>query len=517
MPFLLKPTLQATLFVVWGLILINLIFLSAFTFFLFNLCLTTFMIWFIITILAWGLALIPILKFVFIPWYRKQCRQWTRNDRQCRLSIAFFHPYCNDGGGGERVLWSAIESILKKYKNNIQIIIYTGDTDATPEDILLRVKQRFDMNMQVYKPSITFIYLRSRFFVEAKYYKMFTLLGQSIGSMILGLEAMIRFIPDIYIDSMGYAFTYPLFRYLASVPVFAYVHYPTISTDMLEQVRERRPTYNNRGLIANSSSVSQIKLVYYRLFAYLYGWCGKCAQMAYCNSSWTQGHIERIWTLPARSIHLVYPPCDVKQFLSMPLVNDNEQIVKTFVSVGQFRPEKDHELQIRSFHELLQRIPEHRQRLRLILIGSVRHEDDKQRVEQLKTLVENLNITEEVEFKLNINFNELKNHLNKALIGLHTMWNEHFGIGIVEMMAAGAIVLAHKSGGPKLDIVDEGQTGFLASDIDSYATMMRHILEMKSDERQQIRERARECVDRFSMINFEKKFMEPLEKFIHVE
>ncbi len=47
------------------------------------------------------------------------------------------------------------------------------------------------------------------------------------------------------------------------------------------------------------------------------------------------------------------------------------------------------------------------------------------------------------------------------------------------MMAAGAIVLAHQSGGPKMDIIDEGQTGFLASDIDSYATIMRQILEMK--------------------------------------
>ncbi len=141
-----------------------------------------------------------------------------------------------------------------------------------------------------------------------------------------------------------------------------------------------------------------------------------------------------------------------------------------------------------------------------------------------------------MEFKLNINFTELKNHLNKAMIGLHTMWNEHFGIGmkndsvlminrnsfflflgIVEMMAAGAIVLAHKSGGPKMDIVDEGETGFLASDIDSYATTMRQILEMKSDERKQIRERARESVDRFSIKNFEEKFMEPLEKFLRFE
>ncbi|CAF4523327.1 unnamed protein product, partial [Rotaria magnacalcarata] len=117
-------------------------------------------------------------------------------------------------------------------------------------------------------------------------------------------------------------------------------------------------------------------------------------------------------------------------------------------------------------------------------------------------------------FKLNINFEELKNHLNKAMIGLHTMWNEHFGIGIVEMMAAGTIVLAHKSGGPKMDIIDEGQTGFLASDIDSYATAMRLILEMTTEEREKIRERARESVDRFSTMSFENKFMEPLAKIL---
>lgn len=89
-----------------------------------------------------------------------------------------------------------------------------------------------------------------------------------------------------------------------------------------------------------------------------------------------------------------------------------------------------------------------------------------------------------------------------------------FCVGIVEMMAAGAIVLAHNSGGPKMDIVDEGQTGFLASDIDSYATMMRQILEMKPEEREKMRERARESVDRFSTANFERCFIEPFEKVV---
>lgn len=39
--------------------------------------------------------------------------------------------------------------------------------------------------------------------------------------------------------------------------------------------------------------------------------------------------------------------------------------------------------------------------------------------------------------------------------GLHTMWNEHFGISVVELMAAGLVVVAHNSGGPKLDIIPD--------------------------------------------------------------
>jgi alpha-1,2-mannosyltransferase len=33
------------------------------------------------------------------------------------------------------------------------------------------------------------------------------------------------------------------------------------------------------------------------------------------------------------------------------------------------------------------------------------------------------------------------------------MWNEHFGIGVVEYQAAGLISVVHNSGGPKGDIV----------------------------------------------------------------
>lgn len=74
--------------------------------------------------------------------------------------------------------------------------------------------------------------------------------------------------------------------------------------------------------------------------------------------------------------------------------------------------------------------------------------------------------------------------------------------------------MAHKSGGPKLDIVrpfDGGQTGFLAEDEDSYAGVIEKILALPSDSRLQIRHNARQSVARFSDQEFEACFLEAME------
>ena len=90
-------------------------------------------------------------------------------------------------------------------------------------------------------------------------------------------------------------------------------------------------------------------------------------------------------------------------------------------------------------------------------------------------------------------------------------------LDIVEMMAAGLLVIAYKSDGSQMEIIDEDQTGFLACDIDSYATKMHEILEMNSDKRRAIQDRARDSVDRFSKINFERLFLESSEKILFVK
>ena len=60
---------------------------------------------------------------------------------------------------------------------------------------------------------------------------------------------------------MGYAFTFHVVAWLTGIPVGAYVHYPTISTDMLTRVETRRPTYANSKAITSSTVLSRIKLL----------------------------------------------------------------------------------------------------------------------------------------------------------------------------------------------------------------------------------------------------------------
>lgn len=87
-------------------------------------------------------------------------------------------------------------------------------------------------------------------------------------------------------------------------------------------------------------------------------------------------------------------------------------------------------------------------------------------------------------------------------------------LGVVEMMAAGTIVLAHDSGGPKLDIVvpvSSHKTGFLASDIDSYAVAMETIFSLSDSERLEIRKHARESASRFSEKEFYNGFLSAIE------
>jgi len=367
------------------------------------------------------------------------------------------------------VLWLLVDTMLKK--KNVNVIIYSGDVTVKASDILDKAKKCFNLDLPVDR--IRFVFLRSRSLVEASMYPHFTLLGQSMGSILLASEALLRATPNVFFDSTGYGFTHPIARFLFGCKVGCYVHYPTISTDMLQKVAERRPTYNNDLRVTKSAAASQAKLIYYRLFAALYGFVGKTASIVMVNSTWTRNHISNIWG--RKDARIVYPPCDTGDLSTIPLPRQSLKRERLVISIGQFRPEKDHRLQLEAFALYAKRNPQD-QSTKLVMIGGCRDEGDRSRVNELIALREKLGVADRVELKVNLPFPALRDYLGWATCGLHTMWNEHFGIGVVEFMAAGVVPIAHNSGGPKSDIVvdvllrgKKQRTGFLASSVEEYA------------------------------------------------
>jgi alpha-1,2-mannosyltransferase len=394
--------------------------------------------------------------------------------------------------------------------------VYTGDTDATPADMFNLASARFGVNVN--RDRVTFVFLKGRKYVEAAMYPRFTMLGQSAGSVLMGWEALCLFIPDVFVDSMGYAFTLPLFHHLGGAVIAAYVHYPTISTDMLARVSNREASFNNQ--VAKSALLTSIKLVYYRLFATLYGWAGSYASVAMVNSSWTYDHVVSIWKVPA-STHVVYPPCPTEDFAQFALdgrdgdgkAGRNSAI--TILSVAQFRPEKDHPLQLKALANFLKKQPGMRGKVNMVMVGGCRNAGDEARVDALRSLTSELGLSDCVEYKLNLPYPDLKKEFSKALIGIHTMKDEHFGIGVVEFLAAGCLTVAHDSAGPRMDIVTpfEGrQTGYLATTEEQYADAIAEICALSAAERHQIQDSARRSMaSRFSEEVFDQNFLRQLE------
>ena len=453
------------------------------------------------------------------------------------LVVGFFHPYCNGGGGGERVLWQCIHA-LHALSPHISCVVYTGDVDATPARIEQKAIERF--HLPAFTRPVTFIYLSNRSLLSAERYPHLTMLVQSLASVVVGWSALTRLKPHVWVDSTGFAFTYPLAALLFGCTVVTYTHYPTISTDMLQLVADRRPSYNNSQRYLGGAGRAG-KLAYYVAFAALYALAGQCATLVMVNSRWTYNHIARLWRSPAR-IRLVYPPCDTHSLQQLPLLrtrtlNDVRQGVgaggvkdgyraDVIVSVGQFRPEKDHALQLRAFARFREKMRGTGQlqlvdHVHLVLIGGARNADDEARVVELRGLAAELAVQERVEFLVNQPFSVLSSHLSSSLIGLHSMWNEHFGMGVVEAAAAGLLVLAHDSGGPREDIIVDtdgwGRCGLLAAGVEGYSDALVKALGTDwkgSEEMERMRARGRRwCAEQFSDARFEERFhmaMRPL-------
>ena len=455
-------------------------------------------------------------------------------------TIGFFHPFADAGGGGERVLWVAVAALQRVYPT-LKIIIYCGSQDVEPEQLCQKVLDQFALNI---RPTFQIVPLPSRNALLPNWYSRLTILRQAAASITVAMQGLRVIVPQIYIDTTGWAFPYPIARF-AGAQVAAYVHYPTISRDMLNRLH----TTNN--ILLDSVYVDGLhdppfivfkcaKLAYYHILACVYAVCGSAANVVMVNSSWTRERMKAAWWLRRRAPALVYPPCDTHELQELPL---DRRLKKVFIlSVAQFRPEKDHARQLRAFaaartkalRMLDDGLAEALLSTKLIMAGSCRGAADEARVAALQSLAEDLDVSKHVEFLLNVSRAELKALLAEAVAGLHTMVDEHFGISVVEFMAAGMIPIAHNSGGPKEDIINiirsgeekkkkkkkkeeeedtinnnyNGTVGFLCSTDDEYTDAIIEVVGMEQSRRLAMAQAARQRAATFSDEKFQAGFLD---------
>ncbi|CCH59412.1 hypothetical protein TBLA_0B05860 [Henningerozyma blattae CBS 6284] len=455
-----------------------------------------------------------------------------------RKLFGFFHPYCNAGGGGEKVLWKAVESTLADDAKNV-VVLYTGDRDSSPNEILASVIKSFDYKLD--EKRIVFIYLKYRYLVDSKTWPHFTLLGQAIGSMLLTLEAILQCPCDIWCDTMGYPFGYPIASILLKVPIVTYTHYPVISTDMFNKL--------SVSIKSPLDIKTRLKYCYWKLFMFWYQNVGSYVTIATTNSTWTSNHISQIWTNIKN--HILYPPCSTEKLI---IQNKTWDRKNQAVVIAQFRPEKRHQLIIKSYGKIYHRLlVEDESKLKnypiLILIGSTRSQADRDYVKSLQDLAyHELKVPQNrIIFHTDCSYTEMKRYLQESSYGINAMWNEHFGIAVVEYVASGLIPLVHASAGPLLDIVvpwdksnhcqanitsDETRTGYFFKSIEdpdyydsqkeksktdypSLDEILLNTCELDNKSKYEISERGKECaLEKFSdekfNINWKKYVLDAL-------
>ena len=423
------------------------------------------------------------------------------------------------------MLWAAIRATQERYPKAL-CVVYTGDHDVDKATIIANVKNRF--NIPLHAPRLTFLYLNTRDFLLAQHWPHFTLLGQSIGSLVVGWDAFNLVVPDIFIDTMGYAFTVAFSHFLfPDVPTGAYVHYPTISTDMLGSLDA-----SGRGVNAGLGTgwKGTAKKTYWQLFAKLYSWIGASIDVVMTNSSWTQNHIKALWGRTrqkrkyTRDVFVVFPPVAVEELEEAIQVDEESEKDRKqhLLYIAQFRPEKDHQNIITAFSHFLRdrkKSANEKESPRLVLVGSVRDEMDKMLVYKLRVLAREEGVADNVDFIIDAKWSQILDRLRTSWVGVNGMWNEHFGIGVVEYQAAGLISVVDDSGGPKYDIVvpiDGKPTGFHAKSPAEFAKGFAQALDQSPSETLAMRKRARTSVKRFSEQVFRDSWNAQMDKLIQL-
>src|SRR5712664_3165237 len=307
------------------------------------------------------------------------------------MKVLLVHPRLSVKGGGERV---AIHSILAATKAGHEVSLLSEEFDEVSFEDFYGCLGLFDKVNRSYYPAFKPV-LGPRFLLYQRL----------IYHWLRIKKAVSRDSFDVVLSTQDIGYVPS-----TSAHVVQYCYFPEYFSHL------------------QTGSSSPIWRLYYRPASAYYRNRVRRVGILLSVSDFTRGFVEKKWGRDSRT---VYPPCPVEAFSELSKVQPRENLV---VTVGRIVPEKRFHL----FVELARMVP----KTRFVAIGSLSDEASTY-YERLKTAA-----PENVSFVISP-LRKVKSLLGRAMAYVHCAENEHFGITIVEAMAAGCVPIVHDSGGPR--------------------------------------------------------------------
>lgn len=230
---------------------------------------------------------------------------------------------------------------------------------------------------------------------------------------------------DVIINTHGDALPY---RISGNVPYLLYLHFPTFLMN------------SAGGYGSNKYRKSFFWRAYFKPYSIitrsLATRTAKRSNLILTNSAFSREAIREAF--PGVQPYVLYPPVDTERFFSAYSQPINTREAKVLV-VSRFSPEKRIENAIKIAHLL-------GGKTKFQIVGSLMP-TNRAYFKELKQMIEMYGLTEAVNLTPNASNEELIHSMSSSIVYLHTMIGEHFGVSIVEAMAAGLLPIVPSYGG----------------------------------------------------------------------
>ena len=362
------------------------------------------------------------------------------------MIVGVFHPGINGCGGAE---WVTIQIINALKEHGHQIIILT-DSKLNQAKFTKIFNVKVNVDQQIILPL--------RVFPAGDWHNIYI---EAIRSKIL--KSKCEKLIDTYSSSI-----------LPGMDV-AYIHYP-----MLTLIETEFPYLRN-------------KFFYYPHRKYLDFSKKKIAEkLFFANSKFTADAVKKEFGVDS---HVLYPPIS-NNILNQNKMNFNQKRENTVLTISRLAPDKN--------LEIIPYIAQKSSKGASFIIAG--HLQSRETFSSLTALIKKLKVADKVKIVPNIEWSRLNNLLLTSKVYLHTKFNEHFGISIIEAMSSGCIPIVHNSGGPKEFVPSRFRFGT----IDEAAQKIDDAVENWSVTKSQ---RMSESTLRFSESNFCKQFIKTFNSF----